>query len=106
MMSLKSCMRRMRVVDETTDRLIPGTFQAPFGCATSTVGIGNLWGLRAWFRWLEGVQGRWYNYACLYTGKIPGTGVHYSHTYLPTRQFSDIETDNHRSSRAIDLAPS
>ncbi|KAF7372135.1 hypothetical protein MVEN_00072400 [Mycena venus] len=33
--------------------------------------------------------GRWCNYACLYTGKIPGTGVRYSDrpcndTYLPT----------------------
>jgi hypothetical protein len=45
MMSLKSFMRHMCIVDETTDRLIPDTFDASFCRLSSTVGHGETCGV-------------------------------------------------------------
>jgi hypothetical protein len=45
MMSLMSSMRHMCIVDEITDRLIPGIFYASFCCLSSTVGHGETCGV-------------------------------------------------------------
>jgi hypothetical protein len=45
MMSLKSSMRHMCIVDEITDRLIPGIFYPSFRCLSSTVGHGETCGV-------------------------------------------------------------